>query len=142
MEKKNKKEKNTEDGYIKLDINDLEKQDDEAEIDPREMYKILKEVAGGDMPAPMTVRVKYSSALQHLTGKDSEDMFMSYGAPFAFLLESVLETYPKLATKYGPGKLCFQVNGKSPAVFEPLLDEDEVRFFSVSEFSDLKYEEK
>lgn len=129
--------------FVKFDIRMLNEDnngEDLPDIDRKEMYEILKEASGGNMPAPMIVKVKYSSFLQHITGKDEEEMYMNHGAPFAFLLESVLETYSKLEINYGPGKLCFQVNGKPPQVLEPLLDGDEIRFFSIGEFSDLEYE--
>ena len=111
-----------------FDIRDLDKGKD-LDISPKEMAKLLKDAGGRDLPKPITIKIKYSSELECLTGREEEDTIMSSGAPFEFLLQSVFSSHPKIFERYKPGKLGFQVNGKPPKSFSPMLDGDKVEFF-------------
>ncbi len=128
MKDSNKKENFDKDKEEIFDIRDLDKEED-LDISPKEMQELLKNTEGGDIPAPMTIKVKYSKELECLTGKNKEDMIMSLGAPFEFLLQSIFSSYPEIFKRYKPGKLGFHINGKPPKNFSPLLDGDEVEFF-------------
>lgn len=83
----------------------------------------------GGMPAPMTIKVKFSQELETIIGIKEEDNYLSFGAPFEFLLQNIYFSYPEIFEKYKPGELGFTVNGKVPKTFELLLDGDLVEFF-------------
>lgn len=84
--------------------------------------------AGGNVPPPITIQVKYSPELENLTGKSEEDLCMNQGALFVFLLNCIFQTYPQIPQTYAPGKLGFLLEGKPPKNFTPLFDGDTVKF--------------
>lgn len=125
---KNLDKKENSDKGESFDIRDLSEEKG-LDISQEEMQELLKNAGGGDMPRPITIKIKYSSELECLTGREEEDTMISFGAPFEFLLQSVFSSHPKIFERYKPGKLGFCVNGKPPKNFSPLLDGDKVEFF-------------
>lgn len=104
-----------------------------TEDDMRKMIDAMAQAAPG-MPRAMRLVLRYDAALQRITGRSEEPMYISEGALFGYLLENVLSAYPKINRQYAPGILGFTINGKPPNLHSLLLDGDIVDFFVPQNF--------
>jgi len=86
---------------------------------------------GEGFPKSLAVTIMYDEHLRLITGKAAEECLLSEGAPFFFLLSSVLDCYPEIREKYPPGILGFTVNGEPPEMDTVLREGDIVRFLVV-----------
>lgn len=86
---------------------------------------------GSQFPKPQTITLLYDEHLRRITGRAAEECVVSEGAPFFFLLSSVLESYPNIREKYPPGVLGFTVNGEPPELETLLKEGDTVRFLVI-----------
>lgn len=80
------------------------------------------------MPRGIKVIVRYDSELQNITGSGAQQMIISEGAPFLYLLMNVFSAYPEIEEKYPPGTLGITINGIPPRDHAVLLDGDTIDF--------------
>ncbi len=91
------------------------------------MVEEMRKMPG--VPTPMRLTIRYDDALQRITGKAEEMMWMGEGGTFLFLLQSVFESHPEIEKQYPPGALKLTINGLPPKPHSPLFDGDIVEFF-------------
>ena len=84
-----------------------------------------------EFPKPQSITIIYDQRLRFITGRPAEECVVSEGAPFSFLLSSVLESHPQIKERYPPGVLGFTVNGEPPEMDTILKEGDIVRFLVV-----------
>lgn len=80
------------------------------------------------MPRAINVNVRYDSELQKITGNGTQQMMISEGASFLYLLMNVFSAYPEIEEKYPPGTLGMTINGIPPRDHAVLLDGDTIDF--------------
>jgi molybdopterin converting factor small subunit len=74
------------------------------------------------------VTLKYDGTLQVITGRPSDPVVLSEGAPFSYLLFNLFQSYPEIERQYPPGTLGFAINGQRPGDDTVLADNDVVEF--------------
>ena len=84
------------------------------------------------MPKPIAITLEYDTALQAITGRPSDPVVLSEGAPFNYLLFNLFQSYPAIERQYPPGALGFTVNGRRPDDDTVLHDGDVVSFAAVN----------
>ncbi len=67
-----------------------------------------------------SITITYDSSLQKITGVPYDRIPTETPEPFMIVMKTVLEYYPEIESKYPPGKLGIELNGKPPTGFEQL----------------------
>lgn len=94
-----------------------------------EMKKMVEEmVKMPGMPKPIRLTVRYDGALQKITGRAEDPVFMSEGSTFVYLIQNVFIEHPEIEKQYPPGVLTFFIHGIPPKEYTPLFDGDVVIF--------------
>lgn len=70
---------------------------------------------GGFLMRAVPVRVTYDRAVQEVTGRAEDSLFLSDGCPFVMVLQAVFDQHPALTERFPPGVLGFTLNGKPPS---------------------------
>lgn len=65
-------------------------------------------------PKALNITVVYKNNIPEITKTSKEDILISEGSNFVYLLFNIFSAYPKIQAKYPPGKLGFLINGNAP----------------------------
>jgi predicted ABC-type sugar transport system permease subunit len=76
------------------------------------------------------IEVFYGKELQKITGSASEQMMLSSGVTFIYLLQCIFMSYPEIEEKYPPGVLGILINGTPPTGNMALFEGDRVELLT------------
>src|SRR3989344_9412236 len=76
-----------------------------------EMRRMIEKMAKEhpEMPRALRLTLRYDAALQKITGRAEEPMFMGEGGAFVYLLQNVFMAYPEMERRYPPGTIGFTI---------------------------------
>ena len=66
------------------------------------------------IPKALNITVYYKNDISKITKTEKENIIISEGSNFIYLLFNIFSAYPKIQAKYPPGTLGFLINGRVP----------------------------
>ncbi len=95
------------------------------------MAELLEAVTATEDLTPITIVVQCDPHLAHLTGYRHLPAMINKGQPFGLFFHFWLTSHPEVMIHFPPGHLAFTLNGRAPALTQPLQDGDHIEFWGI-----------